>query len=229
MTTRTVDQRMEALHRANEIRTRRAQLKRDVRAGRVQAVDIIAEPPEWAGTMRVALLLDAITGVGDSKVRRWLDRARIPVTASLGALTARQRRDVVASVGRREPKSFASYTGSWESAMTRANTVRVERGRLHAEVAALPPAAGRERVASLLEDPPDYLASMRVAELLTWANHVGSFHAHRFMGAARVSPSRTVDLTTERQRAALAACLRGDMALVRHDAEVREWAARAAA
>ena len=225
----TVDQRMDALHRANEIRSRRAQLKRDVRAGMVQAVDIIAEPPEWADTMRVGALLDAISGVGDSRTRRWLDHAHVSVTATLAHLTVRQRRDLAASVGRREPKVFRAFPGVWQPQMRLANTVRRERAELRTEVAALSHEEGRERVAVLLENPPALLLSMRVVDVLAWADHVGPCHARRFMSAARVSLSRTVDFTTDRQRKALAACLRGNIALVREEAEVREWAARPAA
>ena len=43
---RSLTQRMEALTRANEIRTRRAQLKRDLKAGRVSIHDLLLEPPD---------------------------------------------------------------------------------------------------------------------------------------------------------------------------------------
>ena len=41
---RSLDQRMEALNRANHIRVRRAQLKRDLKAGRVRIGELIADP-----------------------------------------------------------------------------------------------------------------------------------------------------------------------------------------
>ena len=41
---RSLVQRMDALQRANEIRTRRAQLKRDLKGGRVSIHDLLLEP-----------------------------------------------------------------------------------------------------------------------------------------------------------------------------------------
>ena len=44
---RSLVQRMEALQRANEIRTKRATLKRDLKAGRASIHDLLLEPPEY--------------------------------------------------------------------------------------------------------------------------------------------------------------------------------------
>ena len=44
---------MEALSRANHIRVRRAQLKRDLKAGRVRIGDVIADPPDEVLTAKV--------------------------------------------------------------------------------------------------------------------------------------------------------------------------------
>ena len=43
---RSLVQRMEALQRANEIRTKRATLKRDLKAGKVSIHDLLLEPGE---------------------------------------------------------------------------------------------------------------------------------------------------------------------------------------
>ena len=44
---RSLVQRMEALQRANDIRSRRAQLKRDLKAGRQPIHELLLEPPEY--------------------------------------------------------------------------------------------------------------------------------------------------------------------------------------
>ena len=50
---------MEALSRANHIRVRRAQLKRDLKAGRVRIGDLIADPPDEVLTAKVYDMLVA--------------------------------------------------------------------------------------------------------------------------------------------------------------------------
>jgi hypothetical protein len=44
---RSLDQRMEALKRANDIRVKRAQLKKDLKSGSVSIEQILREPPEF--------------------------------------------------------------------------------------------------------------------------------------------------------------------------------------
>ena len=50
---RSLDQRMEALKRANDIRVRRAKLKKDLKDGRVGIEAILLEPPEYVSTAEV--------------------------------------------------------------------------------------------------------------------------------------------------------------------------------
>ena len=57
---RSLHQRMEALQRANEIRTRRAQLKRDLKGGRQTIHDLLLEPPEYVETAKVFDILMAV-------------------------------------------------------------------------------------------------------------------------------------------------------------------------
>ena len=42
---RSLDQRMDALRRANDIRVKRAKLKKDLKDGRVQIEEILNDPP----------------------------------------------------------------------------------------------------------------------------------------------------------------------------------------
>src|SRR2546429_1139332 len=57
---RSLTQRMEALKRANEIRTRRARLKRDLKARRSQIQGLLLDPPEYLLTAKVFDLLLAV-------------------------------------------------------------------------------------------------------------------------------------------------------------------------
>jgi hypothetical protein len=92
---RSVDQRLEALRKANTIRTDRSQLKRDLAAGRVQIVDILARPPEFAETERVSVLLRAVPGYGSARVSRLLTKTRISDSKRLAGLTERQRAELI--------------------------------------------------------------------------------------------------------------------------------------
>lgn len=92
---RTLDQRMEALAHANDIRTKRAHLKRDLRAGRMQAIALLADPPYWLQTMKVYDLLLAAPKLGRVKVNKILNRARVAPSKTIGGLSPRQREQLV--------------------------------------------------------------------------------------------------------------------------------------
>src|ERR671935_325459 len=61
---RSLLQRMEALQRANDIRSRRAQLKRDLKAGRASIHDLLLHPPEYVETAKVFDMLLAVPKYG---------------------------------------------------------------------------------------------------------------------------------------------------------------------
>jgi hypothetical protein len=51
------EQRMRSLGRANEIRTARATLKKELASGRARIEDVLAQPPTFATTAKVSDLL----------------------------------------------------------------------------------------------------------------------------------------------------------------------------
>ena len=69
---RSLTQRMDALARANEIRTRRARLKRELKAGRVAIHGLLLDPPDYLQTAKVFDLLLAVPKYGRVKVNRVL-------------------------------------------------------------------------------------------------------------------------------------------------------------
>ncbi len=89
-------QRMEALQRANQIRTRRAQLKRELRAGRLSVERLLAEPPEYLETAKVVDVLLAVPKVGRVKANKVLQQCRISPSKTVGGLSERQRAELVA-------------------------------------------------------------------------------------------------------------------------------------
>lgn len=98
---RSLVQRMDALGRANEIRSRRAQLKRDVKAGRESVPVLLVSPPDYIETMKVFDLLLVIPKYGRVKVNKLLSRCRISPSKTIGGLSARQRQELVELMTRR--------------------------------------------------------------------------------------------------------------------------------
>lgn len=98
---RSLEQRMVALRRANEIRTRRAQLKRDLRAGSVDVADVLADPPEYVRAAKALDILLAVPGVGAVKARALLRGLRISDSKTVGGLSGRQADALVAHFRRR--------------------------------------------------------------------------------------------------------------------------------
>lgn len=96
--TRTVDQRMTALELANDVRHRRSIAKRDLRAGRVNVIDYLLNPPAWMQTMKVLDLLLAAPKVGRVKANQALWRSRCSPSKTVGGITDRQRRELVSAL-----------------------------------------------------------------------------------------------------------------------------------
>ena len=92
---RSLDQRMEALQRANDVRVRRAQLKRDLKAGVVQIESILLHPPEFVSTAKVFDMLMAVPKFGRVKAARLLNQCRISQSKTVGGLSERQRAELV--------------------------------------------------------------------------------------------------------------------------------------
>ena len=91
---------MEALQRANEIRTRRAALKRDLKAGRASNHVLLLEPPEYIETAKVFDMLLAVPKYGRVKVNKVLQVCRISPSKTIGGLSERQRAELISMLRR---------------------------------------------------------------------------------------------------------------------------------
>ena len=92
---RSLNQRMDALARANEVRSARAQLKRDLKAGRCSIHSLLLEPPEYLETAKVFDMLLAVPKYGRVKVNKMLLACRISPSKTIGGLSERQRSELV--------------------------------------------------------------------------------------------------------------------------------------
>lgn len=95
---RSLEQRLDALRQANEIRVRRSRLKRDIRTGECAPSAVIESPPPCAASMRIFDLLCAIPKCGRVKAARLLNQHRVGQSKTLCGLSDRQRGELAAAV-----------------------------------------------------------------------------------------------------------------------------------
>ena len=89
---------MRALGRANEIRTKRAQLKRDLKAGKVRIEKLLLDPPDWVLSAKAFDMILAVPKYGRVKANKILTQCRISPSKTIGGLSERQRAELVAQL-----------------------------------------------------------------------------------------------------------------------------------
>jgi len=92
-------------------------------------------------------------------------------------------------------------------ALAQANRVRLARAELKRQVA-----EGETTVAEIVLECPWEAESMTIADLLLSQHRWGRTRCRRFLASIPMSETKTVASMTERQRRALSARLRGDLA-----------------
>src|SRR5271155_218012 len=85
-------QHMRALQRANEVRLARADLKRRVSDGELDAAEVILGSPWEATSMEVADLLMSQRRWGHTRCRKFLAQVPMSETKTIGSMTEPQRR-----------------------------------------------------------------------------------------------------------------------------------------
>ena len=81
---RSLDQRMDALKRANDIRSARATLKKNLKAGKASIHTLLLDPPEYVLTAKVFDMLLAVPKYGRVKTNRVLGQCRISPSKTIG-------------------------------------------------------------------------------------------------------------------------------------------------
>ncbi len=84
-------QHMEALARANRVRLARAELKRSIARGEVDAAEVIRDCPWETESMTLAELLTSQRRWGRTRARKFLLALALNENKRLGTLTSRQR------------------------------------------------------------------------------------------------------------------------------------------
>lgn len=80
-----------------------------------------------------------------------------------------------------------------------ANEIRFKRSKLKKEIK-----AGHTRVADLLLDPPGYIESMTIHDLLEAQDRWGHTRVNRFLWAVNISGTKAIASLTQRQRELMA-------------------------
>ncbi len=99
---RTDEQRAQALQAAVASRVARAQLRADLKAGRISGADVVQgadENPAWA-RLPVSWLLASLPGVGAVRAERILERLQIAPSRRIQGLGSRQRQALLDDLGR---------------------------------------------------------------------------------------------------------------------------------
>lgn len=91
---RSPEQRQHALAKANQIRSARACLKRELAAGQIELAQVLADPPPCAANAKIRELLLVVPGIGPTKADRALTRCRIAAAKTLAGLSNRQRAEL---------------------------------------------------------------------------------------------------------------------------------------
>ena len=92
---RSLDQRMDALARANAVRVQRAQLKRDLKDGIVDVAQLLVDAPASIQTAKVFDLLLAVPKLGRVKAGKLLTLSRVSQSKTVSGLSERQRAELV--------------------------------------------------------------------------------------------------------------------------------------
>ncbi len=95
-------QHMQALARANRVRLARAELKRSIARGEVEAAEVVRECPWETESMTLAELLTSQRRWGRTRARKFLLGLALSENKRIGTLTSRQRALVSTELASRE-------------------------------------------------------------------------------------------------------------------------------
>jgi hypothetical protein len=102
-------QHMQALELANRVRLARADLKRRVATGQLEAAEVIVTCPWEAESMVIGDLLMSQRRWGRTRCRKFLRSIQMSETKSIGSLTERQQRTLAALLSAKGRADDAHY------------------------------------------------------------------------------------------------------------------------
>lgn len=89
----TPEQKREALKKAQEVRSKRAQIREDLKAGKLTLEEVLerADQDEVIGKMRVSYLLESLPRIGRVRTRQIMEEIGIDESRRVQGLGVRQK------------------------------------------------------------------------------------------------------------------------------------------
>jgi signal recognition particle GTPase len=97
--TLTPEQRAEALAKAAEARKKRAELKQQLKSGKVTLSDVLARSDDTVGKMKVSNVLESLPGVGKVRAQKIMEELDISASRRVRGLGAKQREQLLGRFG----------------------------------------------------------------------------------------------------------------------------------
>ena len=97
----TPEQRAAALEKASAARQRRAELKRDLKDGKIKLSEVVAmaKEDEIVGKLRVSALLSLLPGIGAAKSKQIMEDVGISESRRVAGLGPHQREALIRQFG----------------------------------------------------------------------------------------------------------------------------------
>jgi ribosomal protein S13 len=199
---RSLQQRRDALAVGNAIRSKRAVLKRDLKAGRVQLASLLLDPPEWLESAKVDDLLRSVAAIGPVKTTRILHANGISPSKTVGGLSTRQRASLTAALSARPSKVLSaprtplgtSPGAQHMQALDHANVVRFAQSEIKQGIS-----AGTMTVVEVLSGMPEGVRSMPLFDLIAAQHRWGRSRTRRLLVHLGLPEWKTVGSLTQRQ------------------------------
>jgi hypothetical protein len=97
----TDEQRKQALEKAAEARRKRAELKGQLKSGKLTLTDVLARGDDTVGKMKVSTVLESLPGVGKVRARKIMEKLDISASRRVRGLGAKQRESVLAEFAKK--------------------------------------------------------------------------------------------------------------------------------
>lgn len=91
----TDEQRKQALEKAAAARHARAELREDIKSGKMSVADVLASEDPIAARLKVSALIESLPGYGKAKAAKIMNELGISATRRVKGLGARQREDLL--------------------------------------------------------------------------------------------------------------------------------------
>lgn len=92
----TPEQRAQALQKAAAARKARAELKGELKSGKISLQQVLARDDDTVGKMKVSVVLESLPGVGKVRAARMMEELDISATRRVRGLGAKQREQLLA-------------------------------------------------------------------------------------------------------------------------------------